>query len=209
MGLAKDMVKDNKKILLLTLGLALMSIAGVFLLNSNILNVGPAGIETGPYTQPRDVLEEGIDYKARIRTVYGDIEVDLYEEEAPSSVNSFVFLSGENFYEGLTFHRVIPGFVIQAGDQVGDGMGTPGYTLELDRNELEIEEYVMCMVNGSQFFIVPGGADTDASELREYPVVGKVTSGFSVVDAIEKVNVDEDDKPVNDVEITSVLIIEE
>jgi cyclophilin family peptidyl-prolyl cis-trans isomerase len=207
MAIVKDIVKDNKKILLLTLGLFLMSILGVYLLNSNILNVRPAGIDTGPYTQPREVLQQGVDYKARIRTIYGDIEVDLYEEQSPNAVNSFVFLSGENFYDGLIFHKVISNLVIQAGDQVGDGKGTPGYSLELDMNQLEVGEYSVCMANASQFFIVPRGADT--TQLQEYPVLGKVTSGFSVVDAIERVTVDEEYKPLNDVEITSVLIIEE
>jgi cyclophilin family peptidyl-prolyl cis-trans isomerase len=209
MGLAKDIVKDNKKILLLTLGLFLMSIVGVYLLNTNSLNVEPGGIDTGPYTQPRDVLQQGVDYKTRIRTIYGDIEIDLYEQQAPNAVNSFLFLAGENFYDGLTFHKVVPNFVIQAGDQIGDGKGTPGYTLEPDTNQLEVEEYSMCMANASQFFIVPRGTDINAPQLQEFPVVGKVTSGFSVVDAIERVTVGEDYKPVNDVEITSVLIIEE
>ena len=208
MGLAKDIVKDNKKILLLTLGLFLMSVVGVYLLNNdNILNVEPPGLDTGPYAQSRDVLQEGVDYKTRIRTIYGDIEIDLYEQQVPNAVNSFLFLAEENFYDGLTFHKVVPNLVIQAGDQVGDGTGTPGYTLELDTNQLEVEEYTMCMANASQFFIVPRGADI--AQLQQYPVVGKVTSGFSVVDAIERVNIDENYKPVNDVEITSVLIIEE
>jgi cyclophilin family peptidyl-prolyl cis-trans isomerase len=183
-----------------------MSVVGVYLLNGNILNVNPTGIDTGPYTQPRDVLQEGTDYKTRIRTIYGDIEIDLYEQQSPNAVNSFIFLSGENFYDGLTFHKVIPNFVLQAGDQVGDGTGTPGYTLELDTNQLEVEEYTVCMANASQFFIVPRGADT--AQLQEYTVIGKVTSGFSVVDAIERVTIDENYKPLNDVEITSVLIIE-
>lgn len=205
MGLAKDIVKDNKKILLLTLGLFLMSVVGVFFLKDNLGTTNIA--QTGPYTHPRDVLQEGVDYKAVIKTNLGDIEIDLYEERSTNAVNSFVFLSGEDFYDDLTFHKVIPNLVIQAGDHVGDGEGNPGYALEADENQLEVTEYTVCMANASQFFIVPKGADT--AQLQEYPVVGRITSGYSVVDAIEKVTIDENYKPVNDITIISILIIEE
>ena len=206
MGLAKDIVKDNKKILLLTLGLFVMSVLGVFMMNGNIFGLGDNIINTGRYTQPKDVLQEGLDYKAVIKTEYGDIEIDLYEDQSPNAVNSFVFLSGEDFYDGLTFHKVIKDFVIQAGDHKGDGTGDPGYVLERDNRQLEIEEYSVCMANASQFFIVPQGADLDA--LLEYPVIGEVTSGFAVVDTIEKVPVDQNYKPVKDIQIISILIIE-
>jgi cyclophilin family peptidyl-prolyl cis-trans isomerase len=102
---------------------------------------------------------------------------------------------------------VIKDFVIQAGDHVGDGTGSPGYTLEQDENSLEVEEYSVCMANASQFFIVPKGADI--SQLQEYPVIGKLTTGYAVVDAIEKVTVNDNYKPLNDVTISSILIIEE
>jgi cyclophilin family peptidyl-prolyl cis-trans isomerase len=207
MGLAKDVFKDNKKILLLTLGLFLVSILGVFLLNQNILNIGSDIVQDQLYTQPENVLDEGVDYKAEIRTEFGDIEIDLYEEQSRNAVNSFIFLAGEDFYDGLTFHKVIKDFVIQAGDHVGDGTGNPGYTLEQDTNSLEVNEYTVCMANASQFFIVPQGADI--SQLQEYPVIGEVTGGYAVVDAIEKVTVNDEYKPLNDLTISSILIIEE
>lgn len=207
MGLAKDIVKDNKKILLLTLGLFLILVLGAFTLNGDFFSTGSNIVQTGPYTQPEEVLQEGVDYKAIIRTEYGDIEVDLYEDQAPNAVNSFVFLSIEDFYNGLTFHRVIEDLVIQAGDQVGDGEGNPGYTLQPDQNQLEVTEYTMCMVNGSQFFIATKGADL--ALLEEFPVVGRVIDGFSVVDVIEEVPVGEQYKPENDVTINSILIIED
>jgi cyclophilin family peptidyl-prolyl cis-trans isomerase len=207
MGIAKDVFKDNKKILLLTLGLFLVSILGVFLLNQNILNIDSDIVQDQLYTQPENVLDEGVDYKAEIRTEFGNIEIDLYEEQSPNAVNSFIFLAGEDFYDGLTFHKVIKDFVIQAGDHVGDGTGNPGYALEQDENSLEVNEYTVCMANASQFFIVPQGADI--SQLQEYPVIGEVTGGYAVVDAIERVTVNDEYKPLNDLTISSILIIEE
>ncbi len=206
MSLIKDMVNDNKKILLLSLGLLAMSVVGVFVMQQGLVGVGDDFVNNQTYSSPEDALLEGVDYKAVISTIYGDIEVDLYENEAPNAVNSFVFLAGEDFYDGLKFHKVIKDFVIQAGDQTGDGDGDPGYELEPDTNNLAMEEYSMAMANASQFFIVVKGADV--SELSDYTVMGKVISGFSVVDAIEKVSVD-GYTPVNDVTINSVLIEED
>jgi cyclophilin family peptidyl-prolyl cis-trans isomerase len=207
MGVAKDIVKDNKKVLLLTLGLFVMSIVGVFLLRTDQLGTDSGVIQPGPYIQPDNVLEEDVDYSAVIETEYGDIEINLFEEQSPNAVNSFVFLSGEDFYDDLTFHKVIRDFVIQAGDHTGEGTGDPGYDLEPDDVQLDVKEYSVCMANASQFFIVPQGADIDA--LLTYPVIGEVTSGFAVVDTIEKVPVDDNYRPVNDITINNVLIIED
>jgi cyclophilin family peptidyl-prolyl cis-trans isomerase len=206
MGLAKDIIKDNKKILLLTVGLFVVSIVGVFLLRENFLVTDSNIVKQGQYLQPEKVLKEGIDYGAVIRTEYGDITVDLYENQTPNAVNSFLFLSGENFYNDLTFYKVIKDFVIQAGDQVGDGTGTPGYKIDIDKNNLAVEEYSICMANASQFFIVLKGADL--SQLQDYPVIGKVTDGFAVVDTIEKVPVDKSYRPINDITINNILITE-
>jgi cyclophilin family peptidyl-prolyl cis-trans isomerase len=207
MGLAKDIIKDNKKILLLVLALCVLSVVWVFLLNQNALTPPGGVIETrGLYSRPEDVLNEGVDYGAIIKTEYGDIEVELYENQSPNAVNSYLFLAGEDFYDGLTFHKVIKNFVIQAGDHIGDGTGDPGYALDLDVNSLQVKEYSVCMANASQFFIVPQGADL--SQLQDYPIIGEVTSGFSVVDAIEKVTVNENYKPENNIKITSILITE-
>lgn len=207
MGLAKDIVKDNKKILLLTGGLLVVSLTGVFLLNKDFLGFKSDTINIGQYTKAQEVLQDGIDYQATIRTEYGDINIDLYEEESPNAVNSFVFLAGDDFYDGLTFYKVIQDFIIQAGDQVGDGTGDPGYTLDQDINSLEPNEYTVCMANASQFFIILPGASLD--QFKGYPIIGKVTSGFSVVNTIAKASVDENYKPINDIEINSILIIEE
>ena len=208
MGLLKDMYKDNQKIILLTLGLLVMSVVGVFLMNNGIVGIDTDIVQEKLYSKPLEILEDGIDYKAIIKTVYGDIKIDLFEKESPNAVNSFVFLASEDFYDGLSFHKVIEDFVIQAGDHVGDGNGNPGYELANDRNNLPMKEYSVVMANGSQFFIVLDGATL--SDFSDYTVMGEVVSGKTVVDAIEKVSVDEKTyKPVNDVTISSVLILEE
>lgn len=207
MGVAKDILKDNKKVLLLTLGLFIMSIVGVFLLRTDQLGTDSGVIQPGQYIGPDDVLDEELDYGAVIETEYGDIVVDLFEDQSVNAVNSFVFLTGEDFYDGLTFHKVIRDFVIQAGDQTGEGTGDPGYDLEPDEVQLDVKEYSVCMANASQFFIVPQGADIDA--LLTYPVIGEVTSGFAVVDTIEKVPVDENYKPLSEITINNILITED
>ena len=135
---------------------------------------GEAPQEPNPqhYDEPEQVIEEGVDYAAVIQTSCGDITVDLLERTAPINVNNFVFLAREGYYDGLTFHRVVGNFVIQAGDpngQNGVPPDGPGYTIE---GELPAEgnDYVfgvMAMANtndpdtaGSQFFIVTHlGAD--------------------------------------------------
>ncbi len=121
----------------------------------------PAG-DKQQYDQPEQVLEQGVDYRAVIHTSCGDIEVDLDEQAAPETVNSFVFLAREGFYDGLTWHRIVRDFVIQGGDPQGTGLGGPGYTLPDELPERP-DEYVfgtLAMANsgpntsGSQFFFV-------------------------------------------------------
>lgn len=206
MSLIKDMLKDNKQILLLTLGILVLSVVGVFMMGTGMIGVEDTLVKRQTYTQPDEMLEEGIDYKAILRTSYGEIKIDLYQNDAPNAVNSFVFLASRNFYDGLTFHKVIENFVVQAGDHVGDGTGDPGYILERDSNSRPIEEYSVFMANASQFFIIPSG--TKLSEFREYTPMGKVVEGYTVIDAIEKAEVD-NYKPINDISINSILILEE
>jgi cyclophilin family peptidyl-prolyl cis-trans isomerase len=207
MGLAKDILKENKKILLLALALFVMSIIGAFLLNRDFLRGGTDIVERPIYTQPEEVIEEGVDYSAIIKTEIGDIEIELYEDQSPDALNSFIFLSKESFYDGLTFHRVVPNLVIQAGDHLGNGEGDPGYEINTFSNRnLEIDDYTVCMVNASQFFITVKGAQIDNPE--EYPIIGRVTSGYAVVDTIEKVEVDNEYRPKTDITIKSIDIIE-
>lgn len=130
-------------------------------------------------------------YSATIETERGDIVLDLFPEHAPATVNNFVFLAREGFYDGLIFHRVIPNFMIQGGDPTGSGRGGPGYRFqdEVKNNPLKHETGSLSMANagpntnGSQFFI------THAPQPHlngKHTVFGKVVSGQDVVDAIQQ-----------------------
>lgn len=130
-------------------------------------------------------------YSVTFETDRGDIVVDLYPEQAPGTVNNFVFLSREGFYDGVTFHRVIPDFMIQGGDPTGTGRGGPGYRFgdELKDNPHRHETGSLSMANagpntnGSQFFI------THARQPHldgKHTVFGKVVSGQDVVDSIRQ-----------------------
>lgn len=139
---------------------------------------------------PPMCLEDGVDYSAVITTDAGEVTVDLLEEKAPETVNNFVFLARHKYYEGITFHRVIPGFMIQGGDPQGTGSGGPGYDFadELpDAGEYEIGSMAMANAgpdtNGSQFFIVTG--DAGVSLPPRYSLFGTVTDGMDAVTTIE------------------------
>ncbi|MFP5322968.1 MAG: peptidylprolyl isomerase [Acidimicrobiia bacterium] len=146
---------------------------------------------------PPSCLEDGVDYVATMETDVGTIEIDLLEDEAPATVNNFVYLARYGYYDGLDFHRVIPDFVIQGGDPQGDGTGGPGYQFE---DELpEPEDYQagsLAMANsgpdtnGSQFFIVTSeqGAESLVQAVggtANYSLFGTVTEGMDVVAEIE------------------------
>jgi peptidyl-prolyl cis-trans isomerase B (cyclophilin B) len=130
-------------------------------------------------------------YRATIETGRGTIELELYPQHAPKTVNSFCFLAGEGFYDGVTFHRVIGDFMIQGGDPTGTGTGWPGYKFEdeVTQNPLTHETGVISMANagpntnGSQFFIT----HSPQPHLNgRHTVFGKVVSGQDVVDAIRQ-----------------------
>lgn len=219
MSVASDAIKDNKKILLLAFGLLAVSIIGLILTREGMVMPEDNLVQTpkaDTYSQPEQVMEEGVDYGAVIKTSMGDIEIDLFENETPKTVNSFLFLSKERFYDGLIFHRVIQDFVIQGGDPKGDGTGGPGYQVEDEITDRTYEGYTLGMANsgpntnGSQFFITSGNIPEQSIQALNgnYTIFGKVTKGFSVVDAIERVETDATDKPVNPVVIESVQIIE-
>ncbi len=130
-------------------------------------------------------------YRVTMETTKGTIEIDLYPQHAPLTVNNFVFLTREGFYNGLTFHRVIKDFVIQGGDPTGRGSGGPGYRFrdEVTDNPLKHEAGVISMANagpntnGSQFFIT----HTPQPHLNgRHTVFGKVVAGMDVVYAIQQ-----------------------
>ena len=215
----KDVLKDNKKILFLAVGLLLACVLGLYLTKSGGLlsmDSGLSDLTKASYTQAQQVMEANIDYKAVLKTSVGDITIDLLEKETPLTVNSFLFLTGKNFYEDMIFHRVIQNFVIQTGDPTGTGSGGPGYYVKNEITDRKYAPYVVGMANsgadtnGSQFFITSGNIPAENSAYMDgkYTIFGIVTKGFAVVDSIEKVQTDANDKPVNDVKLISVQILE-
>jgi peptidyl-prolyl cis-trans isomerase B (cyclophilin B) len=147
---------------------------------------------------------------AVMNTSEGTIELELFDADAPKTVENFTKLAGEGFYAGLTFHRVIPDFMIQGGCPRGDGTGGPGYQFEDEFNDHPVARGYLAMANagpdtnGSQFFIVT----TEAAPWLngKHTVFGRVTSGQDVADAISFVERDSRDSPVEPVVIESVSI---
>ncbi|NNJ10815.1 peptidylprolyl isomerase [Chloroflexales bacterium ZM16-3] len=140
---------------------------------------------------PALTIDKAKTYKVTIDTTKGDIELELYPQSAPMTVNNFVFLAGQGFYNGLKFHRVINNFMIQGGDPTGTGSGGPGYKFadEVRGNPLTHQTGVISMANagpntnGSQFFI------THAPQPHldgKHTVFGRVTSGMDVVNSIRQ-----------------------
>jgi peptidyl-prolyl cis-trans isomerase B (cyclophilin B) len=136
-------------------------------------------------------VETNRTYKAVIETEKGSIEIELFPEHAPRTVNNFVFLARDGFYDGVVFHRVIANFMIQGGDPTGSGRGGPGYRFEdeFDGNPLRHERGVLSMANagpgtnGSQFFITH---EPQPHLDGRHTVFGKVSKGLEVVDAIKQ-----------------------
>ncbi|MEZ5377098.1 MAG: peptidylprolyl isomerase [Acidimicrobiales bacterium] len=164
---------------------------------------------------PEMCIDVAKTYTAEVSTSMGDFTIALDPERAPLTVNNFVFLARYHYYDGATFHRVIPGFVIQGGDPVGDppGIGGPGYSFadELPaEGEYELGSLAMANsgadTNGSQFFVITG--DQGIALPPQYSLFGKVTDGLDVALAIQDVETDAGDAPVEPVVINSVTITE-
>ena len=149
----------------------------------------------------------------------GDIVIELDRDNAPISCANFTKLAKDGFYDGLTFHRVIKGFMIQGGDPEGIGIGGPGYSIKGEfkangvDNKLSHKRGVISMARsqdfdsaGSQFFICD---KNDEFLDGQYAAFGKVTSGMDVVDKIAKVRKDSNDKPLEDVIIEKVIVSDE
>jgi len=145
---------------------------------------------------------------ATIQTTEGPLVVELFEDDAPNTVANFRKLADEGFYDDLTFHRIIKDFMIQGGCPQGTGTGGPGYTFDDEINEHKIVRGVFAMANagpdtnGSQFFIVT--ADSCPWLDGKHTVFGRVTDGMDVVDALERLPTDNQDRPVQPPRITSV-----
>jgi cyclophilin family peptidyl-prolyl cis-trans isomerase len=162
---------------------------------------------------PEMVIDPSKRYTAALSTSLGDMVIALDANQAPKTVNNFVFLAREGYYDGVIFHRIIPGFMCQGGDPTGSGRGGPGYKFadELPRaGQYEIGSIAMANAgpntNGSQFFIVSGPSGVGLPP--QYSLFGKVVKGLDIVDQMEKVKTGPGDKPVEDVVINSVTITE-
>jgi peptidyl-prolyl cis-trans isomerase B (cyclophilin B) len=136
---------------------------------------------------------------ATLQTSHGAIELELFPEEAPKTVQNFEELARKGFYDGVIFHRVIPDFMIQGGDPTGTGSGGPGYTFEDEANDHKVTRGALAMANagpntnGSQFFIVTAEACPWLD--GKHTVFGRVTSGMEVVDHIAQLPRDARDRP--------------
>lgn len=153
--------------------------------SSSSRNKETSGAEPGKYASaPPMTIDSNKSYKATIVTAKGTMEVALDAKAAPVTVNNFVFLAKERFYDGLTFHRVEPGFVIQGGDPNGDGSGGPGYTIPDEPSALLHEDGAIAMAKtdepnsaGSQFYVTLGAQPHLDGK---YTVFGKLTAGQDV-----------------------------
>ena len=162
---------------------------------------------------PAMSIDAAKSYTATFKTNHGEITIELFASDAPVTVNNFIFLAKENFYDGVIFHRVIDGFMIQGGDPTGTGTGGPGYRFqdEFVPSLTFAEPGLLAMANsgpgtnGSQFFITV----TPTPHLTgKHTIFGKVTDGYDVVKTISKVNTGPRDKPADDVVIESIDITE-
>ena len=150
--------------------------------------------------------------RATLHTNHGAIEVELFDGDAPTTVENFRKLAADGFYDGVIFHRVIKDFMIQGGDPTGTGTGGPGYTFDDEFNDHKVERGALAMANagpgtnGSQFFIVT----VDAAPWLDgkHTVFGEVVSGMDAVDSIENTPTGARDKPVDDALIERVELAE-
>ena len=166
-------------------------------------------------SQPTMQIDLSKSYTAVIKTNLGDMTVEFFTEDAPNTVNNFISLSKDGYYDNVIFHRVISGFMIQGGDPSGTGHGDygkfPGYEFEDElNNQRPYEKGILAMANrgpntnGSQFFIM----HVDYPLPYSYTIFGQVVDGFDVIDKIASVDTDSADKPTTDVVISTVEVTE-
>jgi cyclophilin family peptidyl-prolyl cis-trans isomerase len=154
-------------------------------------------------------------YQATLETTEGTIIIDLFAKETPRTVNNFVFLARDGFYDGVRFHRILKGFMVQSGDPLGNGTGGPGYAFPDEPVTRDYTPGIVAMANagpntnGSQFFIMHGTADLP----KAYTIFGQVTQGQEVVDRIASTSVGpglrgELSRPLKDILVLKVTIQE-
>jgi cyclophilin family peptidyl-prolyl cis-trans isomerase len=168
------------------------------------------------FRHPEPVLERGEPAIATVETSCGSFVIELDTKGSPKTANSFAFLAEEGFYDGTIFHRIAPGFVIQGGDPQGTGTGGPGYSVtEPPPEDTTYARGLVAMAktavdppgtSGSQFFVVT--APADAGLPPDYAVLGQVTEGMDVVEAISRLGDPATEKPLQTVTIDSIAISE-
>jgi peptidyl-prolyl cis-trans isomerase B (cyclophilin B) len=173
----------------------------------------PKARKASKQKKPSGELPKGKTYTAVIETNCGTVEIQLAASRAPKTAASFVSLARAKFYDGLAFHRIVPGFVVQGGDPAGDGSGGPGYSVvETPPGDLKYTEGVVAMAkteldepgtSGSQFFIVTA---PDAGLPPDYALLGRVTKGQAAVRAMEQVPAEPDGRPSKPVVMQTVRI---
>jgi peptidyl-prolyl cis-trans isomerase B (cyclophilin B) len=176
----------------------------------------PAPKQVDDIKKPTEKLSKSKTYVATISTTCGDIEVTLDSKHSPITGGSFKYLADKKFFDGLTFHRIVPDFVIQGGDPAGTGEGGPGYSVEeAPPSDLKYTEGIVAMAktgaepagtSGSQFFIVTGAS---AAQLGpDYALVGKVTKGMDVATKIGGIQAGPDGAPAAQVIMKTVTVSE-
>lgn len=223
---AKPHYKDFFLFVLLLLGVIILS---VFLFSKNTPSgktdtnnelksaSSSAGLNKNMYTSPPSMqIDTNKKYTADMVTGMGTIGIELFAKETPQTVNNFVFLSREGFYDGTPFHRIIKGFMIQGGDPNGNGTGGPGYKFADEKITRDYKRGIVAMANsgpntnGSQFFIM----HQDNNLPKNYVIFGQVVKGMDVVDKIADVPVTESDMgeqsvPTEKVTVEKVTVSEQ
>jgi cyclophilin family peptidyl-prolyl cis-trans isomerase len=177
--------------------------------------VGGSSVEKQWSSPPAMTIDPNKQYSATIKTTLGEMTADLYAKDAPLTVNNFVFLANQHFYDNVKFHRIIKGFMVQTGDPTGTGRGGPGYRFQDEPVTRQYTRGTLAMANagpntnGSQFFIV----HQDYPLQPNYTIFGKVTGGLDVLDQIAGVPVaagpgGERSVPTIDVRIQTITIQE-
>ncbi len=163
--------------------------------------------------QPEMTIDESKSYTATIETSKGTMTVNLFADEAPVTVNNFVYLAGEHFYDGVVFHRIIKDFMVQTGDPTGTGSGGPGYRFDDEPVTRDYERGILAMANagpntnGSQFFII----HQDYPLPKNYTIFGQVVEGLDALDAIAETPVSpgargEQSVPAEEIKILSISV---
>jgi len=170
----------------------------------------------GTLDEPKEKLDKSKTYVATVSTTCGDFEITLDSERAPVTGGAFKYLADQQFFDGLSFHRIVPGFVIQGGDPEGSGSGGPGFTVvEAPPSDLKYTEGIVAMAktpdepagaSGSQFFVVTG--PQAASLTPDYALLGEVTKGMEVATKIGEIQADGSGAPAAQVIIKSITVAE-